>query len=160
MVASVVYATIAELGMFHSVRSHFTAAYALMFTIIWFLPTLFSMVFFKIIGKKFNTESYMEANALSFFSVLTLLFLFFSIFMIYSNLIAEPRRTAYFAIVYYNQLLPVAIVGVIGAIMLIHRVLKVGKLMVNARIYQILLTWLAAGAISIYIAYLLFRGWL
>lgn len=160
IVASVVYATIAELGMFHSVRPHFTAAYALMFTIIWFLPTLFSMVFFKIIGKKFNTESYMEANALSFFSVLTLLFVFFSIFMIYSNLFAEPRRTAYFAIVYYNQLLPVAIVSAMGAIMLIHRVLKVSKLTVNANIYQISLIWLAAGAISIYIAYLLFRGWL
>lgn len=158
--ASVVYSTIAELGMFHSVRPHFTAAYALMFTIIWFLPTLFSMVFFKIIGKKFNTESYMEANALSIFSVLTLLFIFLSIFMIYSNLFAEPRRTAYFAIVYYNQLLPVAIMGATGAIVLIHRVLKIGKLIVNAKIYQILLIWLAAGAISIYISYLLFRGWL
>jgi hypothetical protein len=57
-------------------------------------------------------------------------------------------------------LLPVAIVGVIGAIMLIQRILKIGKLIVNAKIYQILLIWLAAGAISIYIAYLLFRGWL
>jgi hypothetical protein len=158
--ASVVYSAIAELGMFHSIRPHFTAAYALMFTIIWFLPTLLSMVFFKILGKKFNTESYMEANALSFFSALTLLFLFFSIFMIYSNLFAEPRRTAYFAIVYCNQLLPVAIFGAIGVIMLIHRVLRVSRLIVNAKIYQILLIWLAAGVITLYVGYLLFRGWL
>ena len=59
IVASVVHSIIAELGLFRSIAPHFTAAYALMFTIIWFLPTLLSMVFFKIMGKKFNTESYM-----------------------------------------------------------------------------------------------------
>jgi hypothetical protein len=160
IVASVVYSTIAELGMFHSVRSHFTAAYALMFTIIWFLPTLLSMVFFKIIGKKFDAESYIEANALSIFSVLTLLFVFLSAFMIYSNVFAEPRRTAYFAMVYYNQWLPLAIVSAFGAIVIVHRVLKIGRLIVNAKIYQILLIWLVAAAISMYTAYLLFRGWL
>lgn len=160
IVASVVYSTIAELGMFHSVRSHFTAAYALMFTIIWFLPTLLSMVLFKIIGKKFDAESYIEANALSIFSVLTLLFVFLSAFMIYSNVFAEPRRTAYFAMVYYNQWLPLAIVSAFGAIVIVHRVLKIGRLIVNAKIYQILLIWLVAAAISMYTAYLLFRGWL
>jgi hypothetical protein len=160
IVASVVYSTIAELGMFHSVRSHFTAAYALMITIIWFLPTLLSMVLFKIIGKKFDAESYIEANALSIFSVLTLLFVFLSAFMIYSNVFAEPRRTAYFAMVYYNQWLPLAIVSAFGAIVIVHRVLKIGRLIVNAKIYQILLIWLVAAAISMYTAYLLFRGWL
>ncbi len=158
--ASIIYSTIAELGMFHSVRPHFTSAYALMFTIIWFLPTLFSMMFFKIMGKKFDTESYMEASALSLFSVATLVFIFLLAFMIYSNLFAEPRRTAYFALVYYNQWPPFAVVGVIGAIMIVHRVLKIGRLIVNAKIYQILLIWLVAAAISMYTAYLLFRGWL
>jgi hypothetical protein len=131
-----------------------------MFTIIWFLPTLLSMVFFKIIGKKFDAESYIEANALSIFSVLTLLFVFLSAFMIYSNVFAEPRRTAYFAMVYYNQWLPLAIVSAFGAIVIVHRVLKIGRLIVNAKIYQILLIWLVAAAISMYTAYLLFRGWL
>jgi hypothetical protein len=111
-------------------------------------------------GKKFNTESYMEANALSFFSVLTLLFIFLSVFMIYSNLFADPRRTAYFAMVYYNQWLPLAIVGLPLAIMVVHRVLKIGRFIVDAKIYQILLVWLIAAAISIYVGYLLFRGWL
>jgi len=160
MIGSAIYCTIAEFGLFNSINAHFIAGYALMFTILWFLPTLLSMVFFKIIGRKFNTESYMEASALSLFSVATLVFIFLLAFMIYSNLFAEPRRTAYFALVYYNQWPPFAVVGVIGAIMIVHRVLEIGRLIVNAKIYQVVIIWLAAVAISMYIAYLLFRGWL
>ena len=70
------YIIIAELGLFRSLMPHFIAAYALMFTIIWMLPTVLSLVFFKIIGKRFNTESYLEASALSIFSVLTIGFIF------------------------------------------------------------------------------------
>jgi hypothetical protein len=160
IIGTVIYCTIAEFGLFNDINGHFIAAYALMFTILWFLPTLLSMAFFKVIGKKFNAESYMEASALSLFSVTTVVFIFLLAFMIYSNLFAEPRRAVYFAVVYYSQLLPFMVVGAIAAIMMIHRALAIGKLVVNARIYQTVIVWLVAGAISMYIAYLLFRGWL
>jgi hypothetical protein len=139
---------------------HFIAAYSLMFTIIWFLPTVISMIIFKIIGKKFNTESYIEANALSIFSVITLGFILLSIFMIYSNIYADPKRTAYFAMVYYNQWYPLAIVGVIGAILILHRIIIIGRIIVKAKLYQIIIIWIVAALISMYIAYLIFRGWL
>jgi hypothetical protein len=160
IVSTIVYTTIAELGLFNSIMPHFIAAYSIIFTIIWFVPTFFSMLFFKIIGKKFNTESYIEANALSIFSVITLGFIFLLIFMIYSNLFAEPRRTAYFAMVYYNQWYPLAIIGVIGAVLIIHRVIKIGRIIVKVKIYQIIIIWLLSALISIYLAYLIFRGWL
>ena len=160
IICSIIYTTIAELGLFNSLMPHFIAAYALIFTIIWFLPTFISMFIFKIIGKKFDTESYIEANALSIFSVITIGFIFLLIFMIYSNFFVDPKRTAYFAMVYYNQWYPLAVVGVIGAILIIHRVIKIGRIIVKAKIYQIIIIWLAAALISIYIAYLIFRGWL
>ena len=160
IISNIVYTTIAELGLFNSLMPHFIAAYALIFTIIWFLPTFISMFIFKIIGKKFDTESYIEANALSIFSVITIGFIFLLIFMIYSNFFVDPKRTAYFAMVYYNQWYPLAVVGVIGAILIIHRVIKIGRIIVKAKIYQIIIIWLAAALISIYIAYLIFRGWL
>jgi FlaA1/EpsC-like NDP-sugar epimerase len=112
-----------------------------MFTIIWLLPTVLSMIFFKIIGKKFNTESYIEANALSIFSVITLGFIFLLLFMLYSNLIAEPKRTAYFAMVYYNQWYPLAIIGALGALLIIHRVIKISRLIVKAKLYQTIIIW-------------------
>jgi hypothetical protein len=117
-------------------------------------------MFFKIIGKKFNTESYIEANALSIFSVITLGFIFLSIFMIYSNIFADPKRTAYFAMVYYNQWYPLAIVGVIGAILILHRIIIIGRIIVKAKLYQIIIIWIVSALISMYIAYLIFRGWL
>jgi len=160
IICSIIYTTIAELGLFNSLMPHFIAAYALIFTIIWFLPTFISMFIFKIIGKKFDTESYIEANALSIFSVITIGFIFLLIFMIYSNFFVDPKRTAYFAMVYYNQWYPLAVVGVIGAILIIHRAIKIGRIIVKAKIYQIIIIWLAAALISIYIAYLIFRGWL
>jgi len=160
IICTIVYTTIAELGLFNSIMPHFIAAYSIILTIIWFLPTFISMVFFKIIRRKFNTESYIEANALLIFSVITLGFIFLLIFMIYSNFFADPKRTAYFAMVYYNQWYPLALVGVIGAILIIHRVIKIGRIIVKAKIYQIIIIWLLAALISIYIAYLIFRGWL
>lgn len=159
-ISGLVYTTIAELGLFNSLMPHFIAAYSLMFTIIWFLPTVISMIIFKIIGKKFNTESYIEANALSIFSVITLGFIFLSIFMIYSNIFADPKRTAYFAMVYYNQWYPLAIVGVIGAILILHRIIIIGRIIVKAKLYQIIIIWIVSALISMYIAYLIFRGWL
>lgn len=160
MVASVASSIIAEYGMFHSVGAHFTAAYSLMFTILWFLPTLLSMLLFRAIGKHFDTESYMEANALSFLPVLTVVFVCLCAFMIYSNAYAQPRRTAYFAMVYYNQWLPMALAGALGVVVLVHRLLVTGRLIAQAKAYQIALVWSIAAAISLYIAYLLFRGWL
>ncbi len=160
IIGSVIYSTIAEFGLFNDINAHFIAAYALMFTILWFLPTFLSMVFFRTIRKRFNTESYMEAGALSLFSVATVVFIFLVAFMIYSNFFAEPRRAVYFAVVYGNQLLPFMIVGAVAAIMTIHRALAIGRLIVNARIYQTVIVWLVAGAITMYVAYLLFRGWL
>lgn len=160
IICSAIYCTIAEFGMFNDVNAHFIAAYALMFTILWFLPSLLSMVFFRIIRKRFNTESYMEASALSLFSVATVVFIFLVAFMIYSNFFAEPRRAVYFAVVYGNQLLPFMVVGGIAAIMTVHRALTIGRLVVNARVYQTVIVWLVAGAITLYVAYLLFRGWL
>jgi len=160
IISSIVYTTIAELGMFNSLMPHFIAAYAIMFTVIWFLPTTISMIFFKIIGKKFNSESYIEANALSIFSILTLCFIFFTIFMIYSNIFAEPKRTAYFAMVYYNQWYPLLIIGIIGVILIFHRVIRIGQLIVKAKIHQTIIIWAISAIISIYIAYLIFRGWL
>lgn len=160
IISSILYTTIAELGMFNSLMPHFIAAYAIMFTIIWSVPTFISMIFFKIIGKKFNMESYIEANALSIFSVLTICFIFFTIFMIYSNIFADPKRTAYFAMIYYTQWYPLAIIGVIGAILIIHQVIKIGRLIVRAKIYQTIIIWVISAIISIYIAYLIFRGWL
>ncbi len=159
-ICGLVYTTIAELGLFNSLMPHFIAAYSLMFTIIWFLPTVISMIIFKIIGKKFNTESYIEANALSIFSVITLGFILLSIFMIYSNIYADPKRTAYFAMVYYNQWYPLAIVGVIGAILILHRIIIIGRIIVKAKLYQIIIIWIVSALISMYIAYLIFRGWL
>jgi hypothetical protein len=154
------YIIIAELALFRSLMPHFIAAYALMFTIIWLLPTVLSLVFFKIIGKRFNTESYLEASALSIFSVLTIGFIFLSLFMIYSNLFAEPKRTAYFAMVYYNQWYPLAIIGGIGVVLLFHRIIIISRSIVKAKLYQILSVWVAAAVISVYVAYLFFRGWL
>lgn len=160
IVATVVYSVIAEIGLFRTVVPHFVAAYALMFTIIWFVPTLLSMVFFKIMGKKFNAESYMEANALSFLAVLTVLFIFVAGFMIYTNVFAEPKRETYIAMVYYNQWLPMAIASVPLVIMVIHRILKVGRLIANAKIYQTILVWIIATVITVYVGYLLYAGWL
>jgi len=160
IVATVVYSVIAEIGLFRVVVPHFAAAYALMFTIIWFLPTLLSMLFFKIMGKKFNAESYMEANALSYLTVLTLLFIFVGIFMIYTNVFQEPRRETYIAMVYYNQFLPMAIVGAPLIIMLVYRVFKVGRLIASAKIYQTALVWIIATAITLCAGYLFFAGWL
>jgi len=160
IIFTIIYTTIAELGLFNSVMPHFIAAYSIMFTIIWFLPTFISMIIFKTIGKKFNTESYMEANALAIFLVITFAFIFLLIFMIYSNLIAIPKRTAYFAMVYYNQWYPLAIIGIIGAILIIHQVIKIGRFIVKAKIYQIIIIWLLSALFSIYLSYLIFRGWL
>lgn len=160
ILCSIGYVIIAELGLFNSLMLHFIAAYALMVTIIWLLPTVITLLLFKLIKKKFSIEAYMEASALSIFSVVTIGFIFLSLFIIYSNFFAEPKRTAYFAMFYYNQWYPLAIIGGIGLILLLHRIILIGRNIVKIKLYQILLIWLFAAAISIYVAYLFFRGWL
>lgn len=159
-ISSVLYSTVAEYGLFKCLTAHFIAAYALMFTLLWLLPTLISMLILKIFGKKFSSESYIEANALSFFSVFTYVFLCLVSFTVYSHLLAEPRRTVYHAIVYYNQWLPLAVLGGIGAIVAIHRMVQVGRQVAKAKTYQLIIAWVVAWAILLYIAYLFFRGWL
>jgi len=160
ILCSLGYVIIAELGLFHSLMLHFIAAYALMVTIIWLLPTVITLGLFKLIKKKFSIEAYMEANALSIFSVVTIGFIFLSLFIIYSNFFAEPKRTAYFAMVYYNQWYPLAIIGGIGLILLLHRIILICRSIVKVKLYQFLLIWLFAAAVSMYVAYLFFRGWL
>ena len=160
VIFSLIYTTIAELGLFNAIVLHFIAAYSLMFTIIWLVPSVVSMLLFRLSKRQFNVEVYLVINARSIFFVISLAFIGFIGFMIYSNFISVPQRAGYYAMIYYNQWYPLAVVGGIGAIMISQAVIHNTRRMIKAPMWQISAIWILSFLLALSGAYLFFRGWL
>jgi len=153
----ILFGVLIQYTMSTAVVPHFLAVYTLMFNTIWLLPSLLSMLLFWLMGKRFSAEVYLECGYLAFMPFYTGLWAYFLPAGIYHYLRGDCL--AYPAIVCYDEWIYLAFPVGLGFLLSYLYSILVGVRVARARWYVSFLVWTLSLS-SLYVTYLIFRGWL
>jgi len=156
-ITGVLFGVVIQYTMSTVVVLHFLAVYTLMFNTIWLLPSLLSLFLFWLIGKRFSAEAYLECGYLAFMPFYTGLWVYFLPAGLYHYL--KGDCLAYPAIVCYDEWVYLAIPVGLGFFLSYLYSILVGVRVAKARWYTSFIVWTLSLS-SLYLTYLIFRGWL
>jgi len=154
---TLLFSTFLQYSLSTAVVLHFVAVYALLFTTVWFMPSLLSLLIFRLAGKRFSVEAYLEGSYLAFLPFYVSLWIYFLPATVYHSL--KGDYTVYAGLVYYDEVLYLALPLLFGLLLSFVNSVKVGTRATGVRWYFSLLVWTISFS-GLYVTYLILSGWL
>lgn len=137
---------------------HMIAAWSLASFLLWLLWSLISGGFWRILGKKFSFESWVESGLISWFPFLTSFLVFFVPFGIYHRIVRD--YLPYPGLLYYGLWKVAAIPIGIGLFWTMILCTLMGMRVLETKWYKSFIVGAIAALFALIIPYLIWRGWL